>query len=153
MPTVSALLRTIDLRRVGTCQTCMRISFIMMLASWAISLAATSANLKVSQFICGISIVFTLLWLSHVFTRARRSIYFDGNHDGTRRAALRTFGKAVLGAAVTSASLLMSEKARADSGCGGWSGGGGCSHGCGRCQRQDSNCNCSSNDRGCGDGC
>jgi hypothetical protein len=66
-----------------------------------------------------------------------------------RRLAIRSFARAVAGAAVMSVAFPW--QAHAQSACGGWSGGNGCRP-CNRCQRQTNDCVCF-DCRSCGPDC
>src|SRR6267154_1560730 len=98
MVTLSSILRTLDLRHVGTCPTCMRISFLAMVLSWLLVLGALTLGLNATLLISIGSAGLTLLWLTHVITRAIRSINPPENHS--RRLAIQTFAKAAAKAAV-----------------------------------------------------
>jgi len=150
MVRLSSIIRTFNVRNIGTCATCMRISFLAMALSWLLVLAALTLDLNAKVLIYAVSIGLTLLWLAHIITRAARSMHPSGADDYSRRLAIRTFVKAAVGAAVVSGAAFPWQ-AHADSGCGGWSGNSGCSP-CSACQRQTSDCQCYSC-RSCGSNC
>ncbi len=154
MPILSSIIRSFDLRHIGTCPTCIRISFFLMAVSWLFVVVAYLADLNSELPIIGGSFVFTFLWLSHVFARGIRSIPTNQPENLSRRIAIQAFAKAALGAVAVSVTLIPS-RARADSGCGGWAGSSGCDPLTGpwaRCYRQRTDCSyyaC----RSCGNDC
>jgi hypothetical protein len=152
MKTLASVIQTFNLRHVGVCPTCVRISFRVMILSWVIVLNALALNLYAHPMMilvpsCGL----TLLWSAHVITRALRSMPMQRLGDPSRRLAIRAFVKAAAGAAVMSVAAT-SRQARADSGCGGWAGNSGCGGPVGPCQRQTVDCRVYSC-RSCGEGC
>lgn len=147
-------IRSFDLRHVGRCPTCMRISFASMVLSWLIVFAAQSLDSSAVLPIALVSLGLTLVWLAHVTTRPIQSMLADVPHSRTRRQALKALAKGVLAAAMVSAVPV---NAYALSGCGGWTGNSGCRR-CKdgsrvtRCERQDNDCTCYFC-RSCGNGC
>lgn len=148
MSQIYSLVRTFDVRLLGTCAKCARISFGVSAASWILLSLAALAGLHINMLFFLGSIVLTALWIGHILARAVRATppQFE-----SRRAALTRFALAIGGAAVTS--LLLSIPAHADSGCGGWAGNSGCDP-CpeGNCYRQRTDCSCWK-DTGCGSHC
>ena len=150
----STILRSFDLRHVGTCPTCMRISFASMFLSWLLVSAGLLLDWNALLPIALVSLGLTLVWLAHVTTRPVQSMLVDAPHDKTRRQALKALAKGVLAAAMVSAVPF---DAYALSGCGGWAGNSGCRR-CKdgtrvtRCERQDNDCTCYFC-RSCGNNC
>jgi hypothetical protein len=148
----SSMLGAFDLRRIGTCPKCMRVSFAFLLAGWCAFFALSGlSDGGMPWAILVIAVIFTLLWASHVVARAYRDASAQSATDAGRRVVFGTFARAIVGAALVSAALLPSQNARADSGCGGWAGGNGCSP-CTSCQRQTSGCSCY-DCKSCGSNC
>lgn len=145
------VIRAFDLRRVGSCAKCIKISFILMLSLWVLVVSQFSFGSGMKVTVAG-AVIFSALWLSHVFGRAIRMTNNDVHGIESRRRALRKFASAAAGAIVTSLAIAI-PSAYADSGCGGWAGNSGCPSGCSSCQRQRSDCSCTGSDRSCGDGC
>jgi hypothetical protein len=138
----SSVIRSFDLRHVGTCWRCMRISFVAMTVSWVLLCGAL--------WLCPDAVIFasigpislTAVWLAHVVALSTRSARSELPENYSRRLAIRTAVMATAGAAVMSA---MSSKAYADlSGCGGWGGGpeSGCRPCPNNCYRQNDECGC-----------
>lgn len=140
---MSAIVRIFDIRQVGTCPTCMRISFLVMVFSWVNTAGVWLLSLNAASLVGAISILFTLLWMAHIVRRAVWSTRSYRPQDQSRRLAIR-FALALAGSAAISVALPRS--ARADSGCGGWGGNSGCppcsDYGRGECMRQNSGCGC-----------
>jgi hypothetical protein len=156
MITPSTIIRAFDLRHIGTCPTCIRVSFWVMILSWLIVAIALILDLKnAAPVISVVASALTLLWLAHIIMRAINSVRPDRLDDPSRRLALGSFAvtaaKAAIGAVVMSAAVFPSQLARADSGCGGWAGNSGCVL-CGDCYRQTANCQCYPC-RSCGNNC
>jgi hypothetical protein len=153
MAPLSAIIRMFDIRHVGTCPTCMRISFGAMILSWVFTFGVLTVDFATAAFLFGISVLLTLLWLAHIVRRAVQSVLSDQSQIESRRLALR-FGVSLAGAAVTS--IAFPGRSRADSACGGW--GSSCEpctsqYGSrGNCMRQNSSCGCYYC-RSCGNGC
>lgn len=150
----ASILRTFDLRSVGTCPTCMRISFFTMVTAWVAVLAASFYYPPAMLWLVSIAGLTTLLWLAHITARTKwnyQNSTKSESVDRSRLVALRTVAKAAV--ALAGMSAMMISPARADSGCGGWAGNSGCRP-CpgGSCYRQRTDCSCYP-DRGCGDGC
>lgn len=146
MSFVRTVIHMFDMRYIGTCPTCMRISFILMILLWCCLFAAFVLDLKGIWLVLAASAVFTPIWLVHI---ARRALLItkkqDDPSDASKRLALR-LALAVVSAAGTS--IAFPWQAKADSGCGGWAGNSGCEP-CysqfgqnGWCMRQDGNCGC-----------
>lgn len=138
------LFRAFDIRHIGSCPTCLRVSFFTMVSSWLFLVASLSLGLAVPPLADALPVLFSLLWLAHVVRRATLSVRHDQlRTNSTRRVALR-FALAVMGAAAVSVAFPW--EARADSGCGGWAGNSGCepcsNYGVARCMRQNSSCGC-----------
>jgi hypothetical protein len=154
MISFSDIVRSFDLRHVGTCPTCMRISFVSMILSWLLAYAALMSGWSALLPIALASGALTLVWLAHVTVRPIQAMLADQPHSGARRGALRTLAKGVLAATLVSA---FPWQAYALSGCGGWAGNSGCRR-CkdGRvvtgCMRQDNDCTCYTC-RSCGNNC
>jgi len=148
--TFSAVMRSFDLRHVGTCGTCMRISFAAMSASWVLLGGAfwlwpdTVAVASIGP------IALTAIWIAHIAARSSRVVCSELPESYSRRLAIRTAIMATAGAAAMS---VVSTKARADglSPCGGW--GGGAESGCkpcpNNCYRQNDECGCARCDSCC----
>ncbi len=153
MVSLSAIIRAFDIRHVGSCPTCMRISFLTMFLSWVSVLCALALDLKATTLISAVSILLTLLWLTHVVRYAMRSTHSDQPQNKSRRLAIR-LGTAAIGAAAMSVAFPL--QARADSACGGWGGGSNCppcsDYGYGPCMRQNAGCGCYYC-RSCGNNC
>lgn len=151
---ISTIWRSFDLKQVGMCPTCMRISFLAMSVSWVLAAGSIATDIPLLKvFTLFTSSALTMLWFAHVFMRAERSSGLNQPEDRSRRVAIQAFARAVIGAAVMSTGALLPwQGAHADSGCGGWAGNSGCRNSCGSCQRQDSNCNCH-DCRSCGSNC
>lgn len=149
MITLSSIIRSFDLRHIGTCPTCMRISFLAMILSWLLAYVAITVDSNATVLIGIATVSLTLLWLAHITTRVMRSIPSNLPQDNSRRLAIRTLAKAAVGAALMSATFPW--QAHADSGCGGWAGNSGC-RSCNSCQRQTADCRCYSC-RSCGNNC
>lgn len=151
---LSSIIRSFDLRNIGTCPTCIRISFLSMAVFWVFVFVAYLVNLHAELPLLVGSVVFTVLWLAHVFARGIRSIPTNQPESLSRRIAIRAFARAALGAVAVSVALIPS-RASADSGCGGWAGNSGCQPLSGpwaRCYRQRTDCSyyaC----RSCGNDC
>jgi uncharacterized membrane protein len=132
-----------DVRYIGTCPTCMRISFCSMILSWCCLLGNFALDPSEMWLSLAASVVFTLLWLLHITRRALLVTYYDKPSDPSRRLALR-FALSVAGAAATSAAFP--GQARADSACGGWGPGSDCepcsNYGRGECMKQNAGCGC-----------
>lgn len=149
MLTLSSIARMFDVRLLGTCPTCMRISFLAMILSWAFVLGALLFDLNAQVLISVASIGLTLLWLAHIITRAKLSIPHDRPENHSRRLAIRTIANAAVGAAVMTVAFPW--QAHAISGCGGWSGSS-CPNKCTSCERQNADCECYTC-RSCGSTC
>jgi hypothetical protein len=152
MQWIRAFFKAFDLRHVGECPTCMRFSFLFMVAAWITLAVATTIEGDSVVVAGGGVLLFSTLWLTHVATRAVRAAVpakEPTSQVRSRRLALRTLAKAAVGAAALSAAMPWA--AHADSGCGGWAGNSGCSR-CGSCQRQTADCRCYSC-RSCGNNC
>ena len=145
---LSSIVGIFDLRRIGMCDRCLRTSFVAMICAWIVVFIANQLAYPTGP-IALISISLTALWLAHIVTRASRSTQPAELENNARRRALRSFGRAIVGAA--GLSVAFPWQAHADSGCGGWAGNSGCLP-CTRCSRQDRNCNCYSC-RSCGSNC
>lgn len=143
MISLSAIIRMFDIRHVGTCPTCMRISFVTMFLSWICVIGTLAFADRATMLMSGVSVFLTLLWLTHVIRYAIRSTQSDQPQNQSRRLAIR-LGTAVLGGAAVSVAFPF--QARADSACGGWGGNSGCDpcsqYGNARCMRQNSSCGC-----------
>lgn len=150
MTKLFSVLRTFDMRQVGACSFCMRVSFQAMTIAWIAVAAALSFHLDWWLLPLILAALLSALWLAHIVGRAIRSSA-DIPDDRGRRAAIGGMLKAIGAAAAIS--VAFPRGAHADSGCGGWAGNSGCSSGCGRCQRQRANCSCTGSDRSCGQGC
>jgi hypothetical protein len=154
MISFSFIMRSFDLRHVGTCPTCMRISFVSMILSWLLLYVAVVSDLNAMLPIAIGSAGLTFVWLAHVTVRPIQSMLADQPHSKARRGALKTLAKGVLAATLVSA---FPWQAYALSGCGGWAGNSGCRR-CKdgtivtRCERQDSDCTCY-RCRSCGNDC
>lgn len=151
MTKLFSVLRTFNLRQLGSCAFCMRVSFQAMAAAWAAAATATVMDL---DWVCYPSMIaavlLSALWLAHIVGRAVRSS-INAPEDNERRIAIRRILKAI-GTAAT-ISVAIPRNAHADSGCGGWAGNSGCSRGCSPCARQRADCSCTGNDRSCGQNC
>jgi hypothetical protein len=146
--TLSSIVRTFDLRHVGECPTCMRISFMAMSLAALATIASSLLGLNTALFAM-LAVGLALLWLAHIVTRAIRSARRHHQADPSRRLAIRTFAQVAVGAAAMSA---IPWGAHADSGCGGWAGNSGCRPCASSCQRQRNDCSCYSC-RSCGNNC
>jgi hypothetical protein len=146
------IIRMFDLRHVGTCPTCMRISFLAMIFCWTVTLVVLACDANAIP-LTAMAIVLTLLWVAHIFRWAVLSTRTFQPQDNSRRLTLR-FALALAGSAVIS--IAFPWEARADSGCGGWAGNSGCppcsDYGNGACMRQNSSCGCYYC-RSCGENC
>jgi hypothetical protein len=139
----SAVIRSFDLRHLGTCRRCMRISFVTMTVSWVLLCGALwlcpDAVILASVGPVGL----TAVWVAHVVARSTRSVRSELPKNYSRRLAIRTAVMAAAGAAVVS---VISSRAFADgmSACGGWGGGpeSGCSPCPSNCYRQNDECGC-----------
>ena len=150
----ASILQTFDLRLVGTCPTCMRVSFFTMVTTWAAVLAASLYYVPAMPWLASVAGLLTLLWLAHITARTKWNYQNSTRSkpvDRSRLLALRSVAKAAV--ALVGMSAMMISPARADSSCGGWSGNSGCSA-CsgGSCYRQRTDCSCYK-DRGCGNSC
>lgn len=138
-----ALVKMFDMRNVGTCPKCIRLSFLTMLLVCASACYLWTFGVIGTLAFFGISIPFMCLWMAHVIRRASLSFRLHRQHDGSKRLALR-LGLALMGSVATS--IAFPWDARADSACGGWGGNSGCDscdrYGVGRCMRQNSACGC-----------
>jgi hypothetical protein len=139
----SSVIRSFDLRHVGTCRKCMRISFLAMTMSWVLLFGGLwlCPNAAIVVSIGAVSL--TAVWAAHVVARSMRSVRAELPKDYSRRLAIRTAVMAAAGATVVS---VVSSRAYADgvSGCGGWGGGpeSGCSPCPSNCYRQNDECGC-----------
>jgi hypothetical protein len=158
---VRLILHSFDLRNLGRCPTCMRISFASMIASWLLTLSAVALGWQSTAFIILLAVAFSLVWLAHIVRRATLDISHNEPVELGRRLALRSTARNVMGAIFGAAALSVSfsSSVRADSGCGGWAGNNQCTNYCSnesggptRCQRQTANCSCYYC-RSCGSGC
>ena len=141
------LWKSFDLRHIGLCSICMRMSFKAALFA-AVFWLATLALLAPAaiQLITGLlTAVLACLWLAHVARRAHLKLIEQDQPDMHRRYALGRV-LAVLAGAI-SVSVAFPRPAHALSGCGGWAGNSGCSR-CAdgsyvtACERQDEQCRC-----------
>lgn len=150
---IETAFRIFDIRHVGTCATCMRISFMTMLLSWVSVLASVAFDTKATMQVSAGSVFFTLLWLAHILRYAARSTPSYDPQNKSRRLAIR-FGVALISGAAISVAFPF--QAHADSGCGGWAGNSGCepcsNYGNARCMRQNASCGCYYC-RSCGEDC
>ena len=106
MKTASFILSIFNFRNLGYCSLCMRISFAAMILSWLLALGLLMLNVSTMAVVVGaMSLALTTLWLAHVIKRAIRSIPKESVEINAKRGALRTFGRAMLGAAVVDAGL------------------------------------------------
>jgi len=139
----SSVIRSFDLKHVGTCRKCMRISFGMMIVSWLLLGAALWVCPGAVIFAAVAPLGLTALWFAHVAARSARSVRSQLPTNHSRRLAMRTAVTAVAGAAVMS---VVSGKVYADglSACGGWGGGpeSGCNPCPSNCYRQNDECGC-----------
>jgi hypothetical protein len=153
MATLWYIIRAFDLRHVGQCPTCMRISFGLMALSWTLVFTAAAMDLSALPMTVG-SAGLTFVWLAHIMTRSIQSVVARTTFSDSRRKTLKALAKGILAAALVSAFPL---PAHALSGCGGWAGNSGCSGcrdgtGVTSCERQDNDCTCYFC-RSCGNGC
>jgi hypothetical protein len=95
-----AIIRMLDIRHVGTCPRCMRISFLAMTSSWIFTLGLLALGFN-ATFLIAISIVLTLLWVAHVVRRTTRSTHSHQPQDNSRRLAFR-LALALIGSAAIS---------------------------------------------------
>ncbi len=123
MPSLSTIIRSFDLRDIGECPTCIRISFIAMVVTWIALIFSTTFYPDSTPLIAFMSTLFTLLWSIHILVRSIRMSRSSEPEDNSRRLVMRTFALAVMSAIAISA---FPRQARADSACGGWSGNSGC---------------------------
>lgn len=143
--TFSAVMRSFDLRHVGTCWRCMRISFGAMAVSWALWLGAMWLFPHAAMFAAIGPIGLTGVWIAHIAAQSTRAVRSELPRNYSRRLAIRTALAAVAGAAAVS---IMTPKARAQglSPCGGFRGQGsesGCRPCPNNCYRQSSeDCGC-----------
>ena len=139
----SSVIRSFDLRHVGACRKCMRISFAAMTMSWMLLCGALWLCPDAAILVAIGPVVLTAVWVAHVGARSARTVRAELPQDYSRRFALRTAVMAVAGAAVVS---VMSSNAYADgmSVCGGWGGGpeSGCQPCPSNCYRQNDECGC-----------
>lgn len=145
-----SVLRAFDLRQLGNCPFCMRVSFQAMAAAWITATTAIALHLDWWHLSMILAALLSAVWLAHIVGRAIRSS-IDVPDDQGRRVAIGRMLKAIGAAAAISVAFPRS--AHADSGCGGWAGNSGCPRGCLPCQRQRSDCSCTGNDRSCGQTC
>jgi hypothetical protein len=132
MSTYQRLSAVFDLRHLGKWSFCVRTSFKFALFSMTCLLIAlvTNSHFVIITALC--SVPLTLLWISHIAASAIRN---NDLTDNSRRTFARTLLKAIISAAILSAS---SRLAYADSSCGGWNDGGCVT----TCERQDTNGKC-----------
>lgn len=149
MTTLLAIVRALDITKVGMCPTCMRVSFLTFIGFLILTFGAQVLNLPGKEALFVTTVFFALLWASHVVRRAALSSYDRPGASSSRRRALR-FGMTLAGAAAMSVAFPW--QARADSACGGWGQGSGCEPCPSNCMRQDSNCGCFQC-RSCGANC
>lgn len=141
----SSVIRSFDLRHVGTCWRCMRISFVTMTVSWVLLFGALWLYPHAAMFASIGPISLTAVWIAHVVAQSARFVRSELPENYSRRLAIRTAVAAVAGAAVVS---VMSSKAHAQglSPCGGFRGGGsesGCRPCPNNCYRQSAeDCSC-----------
>jgi hypothetical protein len=142
---LSTVVRSFDLRHVGTCWRCMRISFATLTVSWVLLFGALWLWPDVAIFASIGPIGLTAVWIAHVVAHSARAVRSEPPENYSRRLAIRTAVMAVAGAAAVS---VMSRKAHADglSPCGGFSGQGpesGCRPCPNNCYRQSAeDCSC-----------
>lgn len=148
---VRTVFNVFDPRKLGTCPTCMRISFYLMVVT-LVALVFCTKDTPIWWFALSAASIFTATWLLHVVARVSRNVAADLPQP-SRREALRSIGMTALKSAGAAAliSSAIPWQAKADSGCGGWAGNSGCTP-CGPCQRQTSSCGCYSC-RSCGNNC
>ena len=138
-----SVIRSFDLRHLGMCRRCMRISFAAMAVSWLLFGGALWLYPAAALFAAAAPVALTAVWIGHIVARSTRSVRSELPRNYSRRLAIRTAVMAVAAAAATS---VASNKAHADglSPCGGW--GGGPESGCRRCPnncyRQNDECSC-----------
>lgn len=118
METASFFMRMLDLRNLGRCPKCMQISFLAMVLSWLLALGARTLDTDVMAAVGTVSIALTFLWLAHISSRAIRSLPPRRIEIDARRVALRTFGRAIVGAAALSVALLSAPKTAECAECG-----------------------------------
>lgn len=150
MKIIKSVFGIFDTKKIGSCPTCMRMSFALMVISWLVLFFTFEKNLDEKPISLALSISLTILWLTHLLVRVKMVILANSDqlNNQERRVVIGSFAKAIVGAVLLSA---LPPKIYADSGCGGWAGNSGCLP-CTRCQRQDSNCNCYEC-QSCGDNC
>jgi hypothetical protein len=141
---LSSVLRSFDLRYVGTCRKCMRISFAAMTLSWVAFCAAVWVGPAASAAAAALCVALTALWIAHIAARSTRVVRSQLPTDYSRRLALHAAVTAIAGAAAVS---VLSQRAFADgdmSACGGWNGGpeSGCKPCPSNCYRQSAECGC-----------
>lgn len=119
MKTASFLISFFSFRNLGACPLCMRISFSAMTLSWLIVFGAILIGADLSVTVFGaLSSALTILWLGHVIARAMRSLPPKPVETDARRTAMRTFGRAMVGAAAVSVGLISLPKPAEANECG-----------------------------------
>jgi hypothetical protein len=104
MATSSFVVKTFDLRHLGACPTCMRISFLAMIGSWLLLLVAGPVSLSVYT-IAGLAIFLTCLWLAHISFRALRTLSHMHVAFNGSQASIQSFSRALAASAKLSMRL------------------------------------------------
>jgi membrane-bound metal-dependent hydrolase YbcI (DUF457 family) len=160
MITLKTLVSILDLKKVGACPACMRISFVLMAISWLSLFLSFEYSLEPKLAFLVLASGLTVLWLIHVIRRIMIVIKTHPEHypiNKERRTAIGNITKVALGAVLLSA---LPQRVFASSGCGGWAG----NSGCGTppasigvfpigCYRQENNCNWTGPCNSCGSNC
>lgn len=116
--TVLFIASMLDLRNLGVCPLCMRLSFLGMILSWLLLLGTMTLDADATAMVGTASVVLTFFWLAHISTRAIRSLPPKQIEIGARRVALRAFGRAIVGAATVSVVLFSTSKTAESAECG-----------------------------------
>ena len=102
MINLSTIIRSFDLRHVGTCPTCMRISFGSMITAWAVLLVGYSLSSSVFLSVTVAAIILTILWFAHIFAFSKRYVFSKKEYNPKRRNLLKIFIKASIAGAALS---------------------------------------------------
>jgi dipeptide/tripeptide permease len=95
----------------------MRISFAAMIASLIVLVIVDAAGANANVSIAATSVL-TALWFAHVIARALRSLPPKSEEIDARRVALRSFGRALVGAAAVSIIFVTSLNTAEAASCG-----------------------------------
>lgn len=119
MKTVSFVASTLNLKNFGKCSTCMQISFAAMAASWLLMLGTMPLGTAVNVALSIIAVALTLVWFAHICARAIRShSHKQAAIDPGRREFGKSFGRALIGAAVVSVGVLSAPNSAESAECG-----------------------------------